>query len=211
MYFSTPWGRDFESGSNLYGNEVAQGYSTAEYPLICMVRGARGRGVLRVRCFDPRFGADEPCDCVECFIFARRCGVATVLAVIKCGRARWYVQSYRLPAATIASMLIRLDSPCNSNNGWRPLSLLDGCSSFYGPVATWAPLQRDNVWHRKCIDLNAQVQVRSRMSCQPIRCPPTPAPAAAAAAARVGSKASVARAILAGALTAWLARRRRVG
>lgn len=60
--------------------------------------------------------------------------------------------AYKIPAATTSNMLILL------NGTWRSITMTQGeAPTSYTKVASWNPLIADNLWHYKCIDLNAQL------------------------------------------------------
>lgn len=61
--------------------------------------------------------------------------------------------AYRIPADTKANMLLLI-----KNNGWKSITMTQTeLACGYGRVATWLPLQVDDQWHHKCIDLDAQL------------------------------------------------------
>jgi hypothetical protein len=60
--------------------------------------------------------------------------------------------AYKIPSTTANNMLI------NVNGSWRSITMTAGeIPTTYPRVASWNPLNADNQWHYKCIDLDAQL------------------------------------------------------
>ena len=148
-FFSESFGRDFEGSLNIRGSMTAAGYSSAEFPYMCM-------------CVLVAFAPGGPIHFLPHSLAQRdhtlpppRGTMSYSLHIPSRAPDHLACWSYKIPAGTRMNMLMQVDTT------WRSVSATQGswsCLGLYSDVATWNPLAADDAWHYKCIDLHEQLQ-----------------------------------------------------